>query len=95
MSIHVYWAFWTFVVGVFSGVCAAWIGERRRTKGRLNRGQEMWLREALYTWADAYDRAGPAIGSRNTKRREVDLFEACSTVGLSYIRPPQPAKEET
>jgi len=45
------------------------------------------IRCALWDWANEYKRANPTPGTKYFKRREANLFEACTKVGLIYLFP--------
>jgi hypothetical protein len=49
------------------------------------------LLTALATWAEKFNMAKPT----RAKERERDLFDACTKVGLMWLRPKSPLEEKT
>ena len=77
-ALVVSWIF-VFLVGVFVGL---------RAEGRRHiptREEVDDLRRALSVWAEQYRRAKPV--GKHRKVREVELFAACTKVGLMWISP--------
>lgn len=57
----------------------------RRSQRPPSEAQLRDLRRALAAWARKYEQAKPS--GRYLKRREAELFDACTKVGLMWISP--------